>query len=278
MNNRQIVASLNQIANELDSNGLYQEANVVTNVMVKISQYTNLTPGSAAGRAVGLNNPDRRNIQYPGSPDYKPNPNLRDPRNIQYPGSPDYRPYKPTGTEPMPPFDLVPDSPMDDVPDSPSKSTTPTKPPMSNKPSKPSSKPGMPSKPGSSKPSEPKSADGLDRWVNKAENIYNAWGSKGGDPNSSAFGLVKDIVDYMKKVKSNLPTTLHGSADTKIKRVQEMLQNIFDGLYNPVLAPVTLPYGVVGGYPKKGVNPFTTGPKMTEKQLNYQARQEGKSY
>ncbi len=281
MNNRQIVASLNQIANELDSNGLYQEANVVTNVMVKISQYDLQYSGSPKYKP-NANLRDPKNIQYSGSTDYKPNANLRDPRNIQYSGSTDYKPYdKPAGTEPMPPYDLVPDSPMDTVPDSPSTSTTPIgkpKPPMSNKPSQPSSKPSMPSKPGSSESSTPKSADGLDRWVNKAENIYNAWGSKGGDPNSSAFGLVKDIVDYMKKVKSNLPTTLHGSADTKIKRVQEMLQNIFDGAYNPVLAPVTLPYGVVGGYPKKGVNPFTTGPKMTEKQLNYQARQEGKSY
>ena len=276
MNNRQIVASLNQIANELDSNGLYQEANVVTNVMVKISQnsifdkYPVPAPGTAGTRGNSIF--EKYPVPVPGTA------GTRD-RSIfeKYPAP------KPgtMGTEPMPPYDLVPDSPMDTVPDSPSTSTTPIgkpKPPMSNKPSQPSSKPGMSSKPGSSKPSEPKSADGLDRWVNKAENIYNAWGSKGGDPNSSAFGLVKDIVDYMKKVKSNLPTTLHGSADTKIKRVQEMLQNIFDGLYNPVLAPVTLPYGVVGGYPKKGVNPFTTGPKMTEKQLNYQARQEGKSY
>lgn len=46
MNNRQIVASLNQIANELDSNGLYQEANVVTNVMFKISQTGILSPSA----------------------------------------------------------------------------------------------------------------------------------------------------------------------------------------------------------------------------------------
>ena len=40
MNKKQVVASLNKIANELDNNGLHQEANVVTNVMVKISQLT----------------------------------------------------------------------------------------------------------------------------------------------------------------------------------------------------------------------------------------------
>jgi hypothetical protein len=38
MNKRQIVASLNKIANELDTNGLFNEANEVTEVMVKISQ------------------------------------------------------------------------------------------------------------------------------------------------------------------------------------------------------------------------------------------------
>lgn len=38
MNKRQIIASLNDIANELDSNGLIKEANEVTSVMKKISQ------------------------------------------------------------------------------------------------------------------------------------------------------------------------------------------------------------------------------------------------
>jgi len=38
MNKRQIVASLNNIANELDNNGLYQESSVITNVMNKLAQ------------------------------------------------------------------------------------------------------------------------------------------------------------------------------------------------------------------------------------------------
>jgi hypothetical protein len=38
MNKRQIVASLNNIANELDNNGLYQESSAITNVMNKIAQ------------------------------------------------------------------------------------------------------------------------------------------------------------------------------------------------------------------------------------------------
>ena len=38
MNKRQIIASLNKIANELDGNGLFSEANEVTEVMMKLSQ------------------------------------------------------------------------------------------------------------------------------------------------------------------------------------------------------------------------------------------------
>ena len=38
MNKRQVIASLNKIANELDTNGLYRESSVITNVMNKIAQ------------------------------------------------------------------------------------------------------------------------------------------------------------------------------------------------------------------------------------------------
>jgi len=38
MNKRQIIASLNDIANELDDTGLYRDANRVTQIMVKMSQ------------------------------------------------------------------------------------------------------------------------------------------------------------------------------------------------------------------------------------------------
>lgn len=38
MNNRQIVASLNEIANLLDNSGMYKEASDITKVMVKVSQ------------------------------------------------------------------------------------------------------------------------------------------------------------------------------------------------------------------------------------------------
>jgi hypothetical protein len=42
MNKRQIIASLNNIANELDGTGLYKEANEITDVMVRLSQVTQI--------------------------------------------------------------------------------------------------------------------------------------------------------------------------------------------------------------------------------------------
>jgi len=54
MNKRQIVASLNKIANELDTNGLYVEANEVTKVMVKLSQSLIGNSGFGAGGNVPL--------------------------------------------------------------------------------------------------------------------------------------------------------------------------------------------------------------------------------
>jgi len=46
MNKRTIVASLNKIANELDSNGLYKEANTVTKVMSRLAMDENDEYGS----------------------------------------------------------------------------------------------------------------------------------------------------------------------------------------------------------------------------------------
>jgi hypothetical protein len=38
MNKRQIIASLNNIANSLDNSGLFSEANTITKVMIKLAQ------------------------------------------------------------------------------------------------------------------------------------------------------------------------------------------------------------------------------------------------
>jgi hypothetical protein len=44
MNKKIIVASLSEIANELDNHGLYNEASTVTEIMVKLSQSTRVGP------------------------------------------------------------------------------------------------------------------------------------------------------------------------------------------------------------------------------------------
>ena len=44
MNKRQIIASLNKIANQLDNSGLYKEASSLTNVMIKLADESDLNP------------------------------------------------------------------------------------------------------------------------------------------------------------------------------------------------------------------------------------------
>lgn len=44
MNKRQVISSLNNIAEELDNQGLYVEANQILNVMKKIAQTQNVEP------------------------------------------------------------------------------------------------------------------------------------------------------------------------------------------------------------------------------------------
>ncbi len=40
MNKRIVIAKLNKIANELDSDGMFNEANQITNIMMKLAQFT----------------------------------------------------------------------------------------------------------------------------------------------------------------------------------------------------------------------------------------------
>ena len=223
MNKRTIVASLNEIANELDSNGLFKEANEVTQVMVKISQSSGI-------------NETRPGHPSLGDSKREPNPAISN---------------EPKISDSLPSLDIP--MPYDKFLG------------KSSKPNKPSSK-------------KPQTVEGLDRWVNKAENIYKAWGDKGANPNSSALGMIVDIAVYMNKLKSNLPTSLHGQADAKIAKVQEMLRNIDDGAYNAALVSTVTPYSSMSGYPGKGADPFSRGPRLEGNALDYQARQEAKSY
>ena len=65
MNKRQIVASLNNIANELDFSGLYKEANTITNVMIKVADEFDIDsdPVSINNKPVDLNKPQQTDIE-----------------------------------------------------------------------------------------------------------------------------------------------------------------------------------------------------------------------
>jgi hypothetical protein len=330
MNKRTIVASLNEIANQLDNNGLFREANEVTQVMVKLSQYELseqeiANSAIANARSIFSDGDKRKALQELGTAGLKikdpavkrqlltvytelrkSNPPAKMPKleeaPVSAPDTPgkkgnsifDKYPVPAPGTGgtkergifekyPIPKpgtmgTDPLPDSPQDTVPDSPKPENKPN---VGNKPGTSSTKPsapGMPSNPGSSKPSAPKSADGLDRWVNKAENIYSAWVTKGAKPGSSAFGLIKDVVDYMQNVKSRLPSSLHSSANAKIIKVQKMMQDIFDGMPDPTKTVGVMPYYGVSGVKGKSVNPFAEGNRLEGKKLDYQADYESKRY
>ncbi len=62
MNKRQILASLNNIANSLDNSGLYKEANALSSVMTKVAQQA-FQPQSAYGQQNPQQNPQQINPQ-----------------------------------------------------------------------------------------------------------------------------------------------------------------------------------------------------------------------
>jgi hypothetical protein len=284
MNKRTIVASLNAIANELDISGHYEEANEITNVMMRLSQLETIFLSGLAGQK-GAELMKGKDFPYnpSGGPSFPKNPYAKDSgfpdkepekRNIEIP-------FNPSGGMIYPPRDggkkTTPNIPSDGEkkPGS-DRPIFERYPPISigEKPSK-GNKPTSPSTPGKSSSGN---ADGLDRWVNKAENIYSNWVSKGANPNSASFGMIKDVVDYMQKVKSNLPMSQQSNADSKISKVQSMMGDIFDGIADPSKTIAVAPYGMVSGYKSKGVNPFEQGRRLEDKKLDYQAKQESKSY
>lgn len=290
MNKRTIVASLSSIANELDISGHYEEANEITDVMVRLSQFESIFLSGLAGQK-GAEFMKGKSFPYnpSGGPSFPKNPYAKDSgfpdkepekRNIEIP-------FNPSGGMIYPPRDggkkTTPNVPSDGEKkpgsDRPIFERYPPisigeKPSKGDKPSK-GNKPTSPSTPGKSSSGN---ADGLDRWVNKAENIYSNWVAKGANPNSASFGMIKDVVDYMQKVKSNLPMSQQSNADSKISKVQSMMGDIFDGIADPSKTIAVAPYGMVSGYKSKGVNPFEQGRRLEDKKLDYQAKQESKSY
>ncbi len=117
-------------------------------------------------------------------------------------------------------------------------------------------------------------SSGLDRWVNKAENIYKAWSDKNMPENSTAPLLIKDVMNYMIKVKSSLPQDKLADAQAKIDKVQSFIDNINKKIKHTGSVAA---YSTMTGFGKKESDVFG-GQKLDEKKLDYLAKQESKSY
>lgn len=115
---------------------------------------------------------------------------------------------------------------------------------------------------------------GLDRWVNKAENIYKAWSDKNMPENSTAPLLIKDVMNYMIKVKNSLPEEKLADAQAKIDKVQSFIDNINNKVKHTGSVAA---YSTMTGFGKKESDVFG-GQKMDEKKLDYLAKQEAKTY
>ena len=72
MNKRQIIASLNNIANKLDFSGLYKEASSLTNVMKRLVMADDYTDDDDDG----LSNTQRENFKIYSEYDIRKNPNF----------------------------------------------------------------------------------------------------------------------------------------------------------------------------------------------------------
>jgi hypothetical protein len=117
-------------------------------------------------------------------------------------------------------------------------------------------------------------SSGLDRWVNKAENIYKSWSDKNMPEKSTAPLLIKDVLDYMIKLKNNLTPDKTTDAQAKIDKVQSFIDNIRDK--KPHTGTVAS-YSSFTGFGGKQSDVFG-GEKLNQKQLDYLAQQESKSY
>ena len=118
-------------------------------------------------------------------------------------------------------------------------------------------------------------SSGLDRWVNKAENIYKAWSDKNMPENSTAPLLIKDVLDYMMKVKDSLSLDKIADAQAKIDKVQSFIDNINNKIKHTGSVAA---YSEMTGFGGKEADPFGKGKRLDQKKLDYLAKQESKSY
>jgi len=124
---------------------------------------------------------------------------------------------------------------------------------------------------------KPETDENLDRWVNKAENIYKAYSTKSPATRNmtNALGLLSDILNYLQemKFKAGIGTALESAVQSRYDKVYKMMADIRAGRNIPT-PQVPTPYSKVTGYPAKDVNPFGTGKRLTGPQLSNQANKE----
>ena len=243
MNNTVIVASLSKIANELDSLGKFDEANEVTSVMVKVSQATTgagsavAGPGYASSADSSTYNTYMKTIEM-----YLDTGDTASAGNVYYKGLKELK-----------------------TPEAKRKFTAQWERAIKTR------------KQGKFSEEKPDTGENLDRWVNKAENIYKAYSTKAPTTRNmtNALGLLSDILNYLQemKFKAGTGTSLESAVQARYDKVYKMMADIRAGKNMPT-PQVPTPYSKVTGYPAKGANPFTTGPRLTGPQLRYQADKE----
>lgn len=283
MNNKIIVASLSKIANELDTLGKFDEANEVTSVMVKVSQYSGLKTDSSAGRAVG--------VTTPPPPATGAGSAVATPGYIAVNDSEVYKDY-------MEIIELQLENGFPNLAsdaylkglkklksdENKMKFTKQweralAKHKVGRGGEKPVGKtsPVAPTEPQVSDKVYSETENALNRWVNKAENIYKAWSTKNpaARDTPSAIRLIEDIRVYLQEMKFKVPTgsPRETAIQSRIDKISKMMADMRSGVNMPTPAMPTS-YGNVPGYPAKGPNPFDTGKRLTGPQLRNQADKE----
>lgn len=243
MNNKVIVASLSKIANELDSLGKFEEANEVTSVMVKVSQATTgagsavAGPGYASSADSSTYNTYMKTIEM-----YLDTGDTASAGNVYYKGLTELK-----------------------TPEAKRKFTAQWERAVKTR------------KQGKFTEEKPETGENLDRWVNKAENIYKAYSTKAPATRNmtDALGLLSDILNYLQemKFKAGRGTSLESAVQARYDKVYKMMADIRAGKNMPT-PQVTTPYSKVTGYPAKDVSPFGTGKRLTGPQLSNQADKE----
>ena len=295
MNSKIIVASLSKIANELDTLGKFDEANEVTSVMVKVSQsginetrVNNITPGDkntykeymeviadhlANGDKMAASYSYREGLEKLKSSEAKNKFKIQYDRavsNLSPKQKPTQKPIPgglfPPAKNPNIPIGIDPNN----VPGG--GGSMPLEPPMDNVPGGPKSV-----KPATGGQTGPESDKQLNRWVNKAENIYKAWSTKPAASRSdtSAIGLIADIDLYLQEMQFRVPSgsPMHSLINSKRTIVQKMMSDIRSG--TPMGAGYTpAPYSKLTGYPAKDSSPFGVNKRLTAPKLRYQADKE----